>query len=322
MQLRRLFALSMFSLFILLMAREAVMTVERLRAQRLVGRNRFFAYAAFAVAPPIWHSVAGYGHIEQPIEIWLVLLGARWISADRPTRGGTALGLAILARSSAALLAFPLLFAAGRRGVRSAAGMGIAAVLVAIVGLLPFYFADRVDIVHSLFEYRSSLLVGKGSIWTFSRGTAWEQFAQHWDLAVVGALVLAINLWLATRPGGMVEGRIYAALALTAASFALLAKTVWPYYFTEVYVFSAVWALGRARASKPRLISPLLVVSALGLFAEVGSTPDQSESVVRLQAGAMFGLLAASMLIALAMARGGSSMSQNRPPEPARSGGV
>jgi hypothetical protein len=64
------------------------------------------------------------------------------------------------------------------------------------------------------------------------------------------------------------------------------------------------------------------VVSALGLFAEVGSTPDQSESVVRLEAGAMFGLLAASMLIALAMARGGSSMSQNRPPEPARSGGV
>jgi hypothetical protein len=322
MQLRRLVALSMFSLFILLMAREAVMTVERLRGQRLVGRNRFLAYAAFVVAPPIWHSVAGYGHIEQPIEIWMVLVGARWISADRPLRAGMALGLAILARSSATLLALPLLFAAGRQGIRRAAGMGIAAMLVAIAGLLPFYIADRIDVLHSLFEYRSSLLVGGGSIWTFGRGTPWEQFAQHWDLAAVGALVLALNLWLATRPGGMAEGRVYAALALTAASFVILAKTVWPYYFLEVYVFSAVWALGRARASKPMLIAPLLVVSALGLFAEVGSTPHQTESLVRLEAGAMFGLLAAFMVIALAMTSGGLPANPTRPPEGSRSGGV
>jgi hypothetical protein len=131
---------------------------------------------------------------------------------------------------------------------------------------------------------------------------------------------VAINLWLATRPGGMVRGRIYAGLALTAASFALLAKTVWPYYFLEVYVFSAIWALGRARASKAALISPLVVVSALGLFAEVGSAPNQSETLVHLEAGAMFGLLGAAMLIALAVASGGLSDAPAGPPEPSSSG--
>jgi hypothetical protein len=321
MQLRRLVALSLFSLFILLMAREAVMAVERLRGRRLSGRARFFAYAAFAVAPPIWHSVAGYGHIEQPMELWLVLLAARWTAAERPLRGGAALGLAFLARSSATLLALPLLLAAGRQGIRRAAGVAIAGALVAGGGLLPFYLADRVDLAHSLFEFRPSLLVGSGSIWTFSRGTAWEQVAQHWDLAMVGALAVVINLWLATRSGGMVGGRIYAALALTAASFALLAKAVWPYYFLEVYIFGAVWALGRARASKAALISPLVVVSALGLFAEVGSTPNQSDSLVHLEAGAMFGLLSAAMLIALAMAGGGPSDELAGPPEPSSSGG-
>jgi hypothetical protein len=200
--------------------------------------------------------------------------------------------------------------------------MSIAAVLVFIGGLLPFYVADSVDVAHSLLEYRSSLHVGNGSIWTFSRGTPWEQVAQHWDLAAVGALVMAVNVWLAARPGGMVKGRVYAALALTAASFALLAKTVWPYYFLEVYVFTAVWALGRARASKLMLISPLVVVSGLGLFAEVGSTPDQSDALVHLEAGAMFALLAASMLIAVTMASRGLSASPTQPPERSRSGGV
>jgi hypothetical protein len=320
MQLRRLVALSLFSPFILLMAREAVIAVERLRRRHLRGRVRFFAYAVFAVAPPIWHSVAGYGHIEQPIEIWLVLLAARWTAAERPVRTGAALGLAVLARSSAFLLAVPLVFAAGRGGMRRGARIAIAGATVATAGLLPFFIADRVDLVHSLFEYRSGLLVGSGSIWTFTRGTAWEVVAQHWDLALVGALVVAVNVWLATRTGGMAGGRIYASLGLTAAGFVLLAKTVWPYYFLEIYIFSAIWALGRAEASKAMLISPLVLVSALGLAAEVGSAPGQSESLVRLEAGAMFGILGTAMLIATAMAGVGESGAPARPPEPSGSG--
>jgi hypothetical protein len=64
-----------------------------------------------------------------------------------------------------------------------------------------------------------------------------------------------------------------------------------------------------------------VVVSALGLFAEVGSTPNQSDSLVHLEAGAMFGLLSAAMLIALAMAGGGPSDEPAGPPEPSSSGG-
>jgi hypothetical protein len=322
MELRRLVALVLFSPFLLLMAREAVLAVERLRGRDLAGRARLFAYAAFAVAPPIWHSVAGYGHVEQPIEIWLLLLAVRWTTDKHPLRGGAALGLAVLARSSAVLLAIPLLLSAGQRGGRRAAAVAIAAALMATAGLAPFYFADRTDLVHSLFGYRSGLLIGAGSLWTFARGTPLEQVAQHDDLALVGALVVAINLFLATRPEGMRGGRVYASLGLTAASFVLLAKTVWPYYFLEVYVFGAIWALGRVRASSWARVSPLVVVSALGLFAEVGSTPGQADFLVRLEAAAMFALLAIVMSAVLVLAGRESAGVPARPPELSSSGGA
>jgi hypothetical protein len=319
MQLRRLVALPLFSLFILLMAREAVMAIERLRGMRLPDRARLFAYAAFTLAPPIWHSVAGYGHVEQPLEAWLVLLAARWASASRPVRGGAALGLAWLARSSVSLLALPLALAAARTGVRRAVGLALTGAAVAAAGVLPFLMADGADVTHSLFGYRSELLVGAGSVWTFTRGGQWEMVLQHWDLAVVVAAALAINLWLATRPGGLIGGRVYAALALTAACFALLAKTVWPYYFFEVYIFSGVWALGRARASMVSQVAPIVIVSALGLFAEVGSAPNQPDGLVRFEAIAMFILLGAAMLTTLAIVSRQAAAAV--PPEPSSPGG-
>jgi hypothetical protein len=301
-ELRRAMVFAAFAPFLLLMAREAVLTIEALRGGALGRRARAGAFLAFLVAPLVWQAVAGYGHIEQPIEIWLALVAARWALGDRPACAGFALGLALLARSSAAMLAVPLALsasqAAGRTNPRRLLGavtIAAVAVLVAAVGILPFYLADTADVVHSLASYRSALPVGAGSIWTLSHGTAWEALGQGSDILFVGGLAVAINVLLAIRPGGLRGVRLYAAMALTAACFCLLAKSVWPYYFLEVYVFATIWAFARPAATRAGRVLPSLAILALGIMAEAAVTPHLPDDAVRVEGAAMFVLLGGTM---------------------------
>ena len=298
LQLRRAVALGVFSIFILLMAREGVSAIERLRGKPLSLWPRLLAYGALTVAPPLWQSLAGYGHIEQPIEIWLILVAARWLGEDRPLRAGAAFGLAVLARTASALFWVPLALAAWRRDRRQAAGLTAAATALVVVGILPFYLADPADVRHSLVGYRGGLSVGAGSIWTLGRGTSLEGLGQHADLVFVAVVALGLNLWLATRPGGLSGRALYAGLALAAASFVLLAKAVWPYYFLEIYVFTTIWAASQTgpAARKARILLPSLLVMGLGLLAEGGVTPGLSALVVRAEGAAMFVILGAAMV--------------------------
>jgi hypothetical protein len=309
LRLRRAVALGFFSLFILLMAREGVSAIERLRGRSLSQWPRLLAYGALTVAPPLWQSLAGYGHIEQPIEVWLVLVTARWLEQERPFRAGTSLGLAVLARTASALFWVPLALAAWRRDRRQAARLTGVMMTVVLLGILPFYLADRSDVVHSLLAYRGSLAVGVGSIWSLARGTSIEGLAQHADLAFVAVVTVGLNLWLATRRGGLLGRNLYAGMALTAATFALLAKAVWPYYFLEVYVFTTIWAASQTgtAARKVRLLLPPIVVSGLGLLAEGGVTPGLSATTVRAEGAAMFVLLGGAMLWVAAAGRQGTS---------------
>ncbi|HEX6121780.1 MAG TPA: hypothetical protein VFY89_01405, partial [Ktedonobacterales bacterium] len=96
--------MAIFAVFPLLMSYEAVRAIDRVRGVPLQGRYRLFAYAVFALTPQLWHSTFFYGHIEQPIEIWLVLLGLRLQSERRTGWAGLCLGLALLARSAAVVL--------------------------------------------------------------------------------------------------------------------------------------------------------------------------------------------------------------------------
>lgn len=301
-ELRRAMVFAAFAPFLLLMARQAVLTVEALRGGPLRRAARAAAFLSFLVAPLIWQAVAGYGHVEQPIEIWLALLAARWTLEDRPVRSGIALGLAMLARSSAAMLVVPLALSAyqsagggDRRRAARLAALAATAVLVALVGILPFYLADTAGVVHSLASYRSALPVGAGSIWSLSHGTAWEALGQHSDVLFVGGLALAINVLLATRPGGLRGRRLYAAMALTAACFCLLAKTVWPYYFLEVYVFASIWAFGQVVSRRAGRVLPPLAILALAVMAEAAVTPNLSNDATRLEGAAMFVLLGGTM---------------------------
>jgi hypothetical protein len=300
--LPRAVTLAAFSVFILLMAREGVWAVERARGS-LSGRARVVAYGVLTLGPTIWQGDGGYGHIEQPIETWLILLAARWLLDGRPLAAGLAGGLAVLARSPAVLFLVPLLLTARQRRVRDAALVVASAAATWMAGILPFLLADRVDVVHSLVTYRGGLRVGVGSIWTLTRGTALEGFAQHADVVFILAVVTATSAWLAYRPGGLAGSRLYAALAIAAASFALLAKTVWPYYFFEVYVLGSTWALARGGAEGAALrwlAIALLAVTAL--MAEVGATSGVPLALDRLEAVAGFLLLGAAAWIILRQA--------------------
>jgi hypothetical protein len=297
-QLRRAVAFAIFSLFILGMAREGVAAIDRLRGHRLDGLRRLLAYGVLALGGPMWQSLAGYGHIEQAMEVWLALLAARWLNRGWALRAGIAVGLMLLARSVAALLCLPLLITAWRQGPTRAAGFLASAAVTGLAGLLPFLIADPADVEHSLFTYRGSLQIGAGSIWNVTRGGPLEAVGQHYDIIFVAALALLLNLWLASRPGGFTEQRLFAGMALTASCLALLAKTVWPYYLMEAYVFATVWAVGRWRSGDgwfAFLLAPV-AISLLGVLAEIGSTPGLSPGPVAIEGVAMFILLGAWVL--------------------------
>ena len=290
---RRGIALGVFCLFILLMSREAVAAIDRLRGTPLIPSVRLLVYAVLTLSPLAWQSVAGYGHIEQPIEIWLLLLAARWLGEGRPLRAGIAFGASILTRSSVVLMTVPLGLAGWRQGLRSALTFFFGAVAAGAAILLPFLVADPSNVIHSLFAYRGSLKVGAGSVWSLTRDTSLETVVQHYDVVAIVAVVLATNLWLA-RGNRLDEGRLFAGLTLTAAAFAMLAKTVWPYYFLEVYVLGSVWAFGmwRARDGALRLVLVPIAVSVFGLIAEIGSEQYLPLPLVRIEGAAMFVMLA------------------------------
>lgn len=290
---RRVAALTIFSVFVLLMAREAVKAIEKMRGRPLPPVARLGTYGVFALAPPVWQSVAGYGHIEQPIEIWLLLIAARLADGTRPKAAGAALALAVLSRSSAALQAVPLAVASWQRRRLGAIRLLAAAAVTGAAGIAPFLLADPADVLHSLFTYRSVLIVGAGSVWSLTHSTPLEPIAQHWDFVAIAASVLGVNAWLGTRPGGLDGRRLYVAMALSAACFAAFAKTVWAYYVFESFVFGTVWAFGRWTAADGVVRLALVPVAFMtfGLVAEIGSEPGLETNLVSVEGAAMFAML-------------------------------
>ena len=267
----RALVMTAFSVFSLLMAWEGVTAIDRLRGAPLAGWRRLFAYAVFAFAPTLAHGMIFYGHIELPLMLWLLLLGVRALAEERPGRAGVALGLVILTRSSALtyLLALLIVLLARRRW-REMAWCGGGALATTALGLLPFYLADRRDVVYSLVTFRGELLVAGGSIMQAFVGTPYESLAQHNDSLFVlgGAVVVSAALAVARRdlrPGGR---DLYALLALAGLCFPLFLKTVWPYYFLDAYILLAVWwmsgprALGTLRGWLGALLPLFVVVGA------------------------------------------------------------
>ena len=304
-QLRAL-VLAAFSFFTLLMAREAVGAIDRLRGSRLAGRSRVLAYALFVASPTLLIAVLGYGHVEQPMELWLVLLAVRSLASGRTTAAGIGFGLALLTRTLAALPLIPLgllLLARGRW--RAVAWLAASAASVVALGLLPFVLADPRDTIYSLVTHRASLPVGGGSIWQLVVGTPYQWIAQRTDVLFVLGLVVLLSLTVIAARKDLEPSSpdIYGLLALTALALPLLAKSVWPYYFLDVYVFGAVWWLGHAGSVglRRQLIGatvPLIaVVGTLLTEYQMGPTTVR----VRLSEGVAMGAVLAVLSVTLAV---------------------
>lgn len=246
-ELRRVVVMTLFAPFVLLMAREAVAAVDRLRDQRLTGFWRFAAYAVFALSPEIWHAMLFYGHIEQPIMLWFSLWGIRQLTARRPARAGLLLGLALLTRSSALMLVLPLAALLAReREWRALARFGAAIVGTMGAILLPFLLADRSDVIYSLVTFRGLLPVGGGSFWGLTLDTPLESFGQRYDgfIVLLVSLLLTAIVLLRRRDLTLASPALYLLLALSSFCFALFIKTLWPYYFLEPFTFLTIWWLG------------------------------------------------------------------------------
>lgn len=281
--LRRELVMTVFAIVPLLLGHEAVLAADRLLGTPLRGVKRLLAYALFVLTPELWHSVLFYGHIEQPLMLWLVLAAVRMLVTKRPARAGALLGLALLSRSVAVLYLLPLallLFFRGRR--RDSAILTATAIATTALGLLPFLLADRRDVIYSLLTFRGLLIVGGGGVWGLFAGTPLEPIAQRFDSTAVIAASLALTaLTLLARRDLRVESRgVYALLAISGLCFPLFMKTLWPYYFLDTYIFVALWWLIAAKPASETapwlrwlagLALPVAVV-AVAIVAEIGVT--------------------------------------------------
>jgi len=275
--LRADLTIALFGIFSLLLAREAVLAIEAVRGPF---RHPLAAAAPFLLAPPLWIGVVGYGHVDLPIEMWLTLLSVRLLGRDAPVKAGFCLGLALLTRTTVLLSAVPLaLLLVFSRRMRSAAALAGTAALTVAAGLLPFVVADAGDVVRSLVTYRSDVPSLGGSFWQLLQGTSLSGFAQRWDtVAFGGAAVILTAAALWRRPGATFAApRVYALLAVSTACLPLFAKSVWPYYLVDPYVFAALWWLGRPqtalnwRVACPALLAACAVVLAVHPPAAAGA---------------------------------------------------
>lgn len=272
--LRRAVVMALFAVVILLLAHEAIRAVERALGAPLNGAMRALAYALFALAPPIWHSVMFYGHIEQPLMLWLVLVGVRLLQDKHPPTAGILLGLALLTRTGALLCLIPLLVVLlwhHRR--RAAAGFCAATAATVIAVLLPFWLADRDDLIYSLVTFRAKLPVSGGNLWGSLLGTPLAPtavgIAQRYDsLVVLGAALALCALVLTFRPRlDIASHDIYGLLALTSVCFALFIKTLWPYYFLEPFTFASIWWLAGVNSASSRRAWWLTAALPAGIVA-------------------------------------------------------
>ena len=309
-RLLRAIVVAAFSIFSLLMAREAVMAIDRLRGSRLSGRARVSSYAVFAASPALWQGVLGYGHVDVPITIWLILYSIRCLAADQPAKAGFGLGVALLTRSIAGLQLIPLgLLLLARHRWRSAAWLSGTAALTVSLGFLPFVLADRSNALYSLLTNRADVFMVQSLLWQPAKGTPYEWIVQRNDLLfiVAAATILTIIVIRGRKDLTPASADLYGLLALSALTVPLLTKSVWPYYFVDAFVFAAIWCLGQPGSLIERrrwlgaVVSVTTVVAALILDVgngKLGPTPLLLES-----AGVAAALLVLMILLTVRLRR-------------------
>ena len=250
---------AVFALFAVGFTRLAVRTIERVRGAM---QWRLAAACAFLATPPLWVAVAGFGHVDVPVELLLVLAGVVVYRRERHLLTGVALGLAVLTRSTAVLYVIPFAAVALSRERRHAVIIVVAAAASATVGLAPFLIADGPAVMRSLVTSRGALPVGGGSLWVTAYQAPWAALVERGDvLAIVLVTVLLVGFVAWRRPAAVrTPAGLLALLTVAAVTFPMLAKTVYPYYLLEPCVFATAWWLARpGTAWTRRLVVPVLL---------------------------------------------------------------
>ncbi|MGH2504669.1 MAG: hypothetical protein ACRDID_19340, partial [Ktedonobacterales bacterium] len=245
--LTRLLVVAVYSVFSLLLAREALRVIDQWMAVPLRGVRRLLIYEVLLISLQLWQSMLYYGHVEQPMMLWLAFVGVRALGAEKPGRAGAALGLALLTRSTALTIIIPVVaLLAARRAWRPLLGLSAALAGVVVAGLAPFALADGRDLLYSLVTFHNSEAVNGGNLWTLARGTALTAIPQRADgLVVALAALVAAGVVVRAQPDLRANSRdFYGLLALCSLCHPAFANVFWPYYLLEAFTFCAVWWLG------------------------------------------------------------------------------
>jgi hypothetical protein len=233
------------SLFVLLLAYQAVQSIGAARG----GVRRPLGVAAtILLAPALWIGILDYGHVEQPVEMCLLLLAISWSLRNRRALTGIALGAAILTRTIAGFCAIPLILAplASRR-IRPMEITAVATLITISIGLAPFILADGSTVLRALVTNRGGLAIGSGSFWILARHASWAGLVREFDVYIGAAVATAVVAIMLGRRPALATTHVGLTGLLTVASccLPLFAKSVFPYYLAEPYVFSAIWWLAR-----------------------------------------------------------------------------
>ena len=236
------------------------------------------------IAPALWIAVLDYGHVEQPIELCLVLFALSSLLSDRNVLSGIALGAAVLTRTIAGFCLIPLMFAPlATRRIRPAATIVLAAGATIGAGILPFFLADANAVTHALITYRGSLPIGGGSFLVVAREAAWAGLLKGGDVYVAVAVAIALTGLTLLRKPTLATTHAGLAGLVTVASccFPLFAKTVFPYYLLEPYVFATLWWLARPGSARTwRAVVPGLLTIDVFIVKAASISPFSAWGIV------------------------------------------
>jgi hypothetical protein len=265
------------SLFVLLLAYQ---TVHFVAAARGAVRWPLAVAATVLLAPALWIAVLDYGHIEQPVELCLLILGITCALRKKNVLSGIALGAAILARTIAGFCVIPLVLAAlVRRQPRAAATIAVTALVTIAVGLTPFVLADAQATLHALITYRASIPISGGSFWIVARDASWAGLVGSSDVylgAAVAVALVAVTLW--RRPSnGTTHAGVIGLITVASCCVPLFAKSVFPYYLFEPYVFAVLWWLARpGTAINWRAVVPVLLTVDVFIVMVATASPSSA----------------------------------------------
>ncbi len=239
-----------FTLFVPLLGYLVLRALRQFYPQ-MPDAQRFLAYTLVVLSPLTWQSYSPWYHIEQPMMLCLLVAALLALQSRNEALAGVFAGLAVLTRTTALmpLLAIGVLLLVAREW-RTLIRFGGIAAGIAVLGVAPFFLADRADTTYAFLTWRGTAIIGGNSIWaifaapdsaTGIRHTL-DALARRLDMPTVVIFLVIVAALAAQRRHVSAFGRdAWAVAAIAALAVPMLSKTNWPYYYLEPFIFLLIW---------------------------------------------------------------------------------